>query len=174
MAKKPKSAKVTSSKPPAAVIEAAVDRLTANYRLGQQLIGGTAPDPAELKRDAEKYSGGVGYSNLQKMRQLAKKVTKKNWPKLMKLWLKESSAPLTWSHLVALASVPTEKQLLKMAKQAADKGWSADNLRRRLQRAAKTGNRRPGSGRTIKTPGSVAEGLAQLLGSYAASTSSYR
>ncbi len=162
MARKTNPTTATSSQPPAA-IQAAVDRLTANYRLGQQLIGDTAPGLAKLEQDAAKYPGGVGYSNRQKMRQLATKVSEEVWLDLMKLRFTQTDLPLSWSHLVALASVPTEKQLLKRAEQAADKGWSADNLRRRLQRAAKTGNRRPGTGRTIRKPGSVSEGLQQLL-----------
>lgn len=163
MAKKPKPLKV-ASKPTEAAIAAAVTQLKANYRLGQRLNQGTAPDPTELQSGAVQYLGGVGYSNLRKMRQLAKKVTKENWTKLMKLRLKKTGAPLTWAHLVALASAPIENELMEAATLAAKQSWSSTKLRRHLQLAAAgTGNRRPGSGRAIQAPQSVAEGLQQLL-----------
>ena len=160
MAIKHKSA--SASLPPAAAIKADVARLTVNYHFGQRLKRDTAPDTAELQRDAAKYPGGVGYSNRQKMRQLANKITATNWSELMKLRWKRTGLPLTWAHLVALASAPAA-ELMPAAEQAAHEGWSADNLRRHLQRAAGTGSRRPGTGRKIGVPGSVVEGLQQLL-----------
>ncbi len=89
-------------------------------------------------------------------------MTKVNWAGLMKLRLKKTGLPLTWAHLVVLASA-LKLELMQTATQTANEGWSSDNLRRHLQRATGKGNRRPGTGRTINTPGSIAEGLQQLF-----------
>ncbi len=165
MAKKSKSMKVTPSKPPEAVVAAAaaVTQLNANYRLGQRLNQGTAPDLAELQEDAAKYPGGISYSNCRKMQQLAKTVTNEKWLTLTELRSKTTGLPLSWSHLIALASVHSEDELMKAATLAADESWSSANLRRHLQRAAGTGSRRPGTGPKIQDPSSVADGLQQLL-----------
>ena len=58
---------------------------------------------------------------------------------------------------------PHRKTTVEDGDSGRPRGWSADNLRRHLQRAAGFRSRRPGTGRTIKAPGSVAEGLQQLL-----------
>jgi hypothetical protein len=162
MAKKSQPTKVASKVKEAAII-ATVAQLNANYRLGHRLNQGTAPDSAELQSSAVHYPGGVGYSNRRKMQQLARKVTKENWAKLMKLRLKKSRWPLTWSHLAILASAPTWDSLKQSANLAAKESWSSEKLRRHLQRNAGTINRRPGTGRMIGAPDSVAEGLQMLL-----------
>lgn len=162
MANKSKTAKATSSKPSKAAIEAA-RQLKANYQLGRQLNRGTAQSLEELTTGEAKYLGGVSYSNRRKMQQLAAMVAPRDWDALIKQQMCDGNLPLSWSHWIALASAPDQEMLKQAAAKAAEGGWSSDKLRRHLQRATGTGSRRPGTGRTIQAPGSVADGLQQLL-----------
>jgi hypothetical protein len=162
MAKKSKTAKATSRKPSKAAITAA-KQLKANYQLGRKLNRGTAPSLEELMTGQAKYLGGVTYSNRRKMQQLATMIDPKDWDAIVRQQMADDNQPLSWSHWIALASAPDKEMLKQAATQAVEESWSSRQLRRHLQSVAGTGNRRPGTGRAIRAPGSVADGLQQLL-----------
>jgi len=160
MATKPKPKKAVVP-PSEDAIKAAVERLTAGYRLGQQLNQRTAPNDATLKRDGANYPCGTVYSNRQKMRQLADMVTEEDWAELMDLRLRTTGQPLSWTHLTILASVPRDR-LMQEARATAKQGLSARRLRCRLQLAARKMSRRPGTGKKITLPASIPDGWQQL------------
>lgn len=102
-------------------------------------------------------------SNLQKMRQLAELLEDRDWAVFRSLRLKGSGLPLGWARCIALVSAGDGKTLLKTAKLAAKRDWSCERIRQHLQRATGGKSRRPGTGRKMRMPATLEEGLQQLL-----------
>lgn len=123
------------------------------------------PPSNDTERDtlATEFSINSNYSSLQKARQIAELLNEEAWKKLTSLRFKQTKLPLGWGHCVPLASSGTATNLLRVAKLAANGGWSAERIRQYLQREAGKFNRRRGSGPKVRKPTSLLEGLQQLL-----------
>ena len=144
-------------------IQAALARLDASYALGNKLKGMKPINAKAMRALAKKHPVGKSYSNLCKMRQLAKLVpSDADWKTLRSIRMKQSGLPLSWTNVVALVSLSSWDKLLETAKLAALESWSAAETRRHIQRASGGLNRRPGTGRSVRKVKDLTSGLQKL------------
>lgn len=71
------------------------------------------------------------------------------------------AAPINWTHVRHLLSLPTAPERKKYLEETARNGWTADQLAKAI--LERKGNRRKGSGRGRTVPANVGKALSRLL-----------